>query len=166
MALKEADKPQIVTPMEKSDADGPVTIELPPEEGEQSAALVAEHEARHRSVSNSPKPAAEQQRQQAIMLHCYQQQQKLAEARREQRQAEYDSSLTRWQPNTAMPNRRRTTMRLPCGAVRSGCSPKHCIGHVASWRDAGDAADLAEEETRRIATVANLQRQNWHRSKM
>jgi hypothetical protein len=56
MALKEADKPQIVTPMEKSDADGPVTIELPPEEGEQSAALVAEHDARHRSVSHSPKP--------------------------------------------------------------------------------------------------------------
>jgi len=61
--------------------------------------------------------AAEQQRQQAIMLHYYQQQQKLAEARREQRQAEYDSSLTRWQPNTAMPNRRRTTMRLRCSAA-------------------------------------------------
>jgi hypothetical protein len=105
-------QPQIVTPMEKSDADGPVTIKA-------NKALPGRRTRREAPLSQqlTEANAAEQQRQQAIMLHYYQQQQKLAEARREQRQAEYDSSLTRWQPNTAMPNRRRTTMRLRCSAA-------------------------------------------------
>jgi hypothetical protein len=96
MALKEADRPQILSPADKSEIDGPVTIELPPEEGEQSGHSTPVAEQRREaplSQQLAEVNPAEQQRQQAIMLHYYQQQQELAEARREQRQAEYDSVI-------------------------------------------------------------------------